>query len=460
MNNSQVDQLFSYFNELGKGKKILLVLRNDVDYDTISGMIAFKSIVEEAYQNTVDIVFNKEVSAKYKKLLERYGITYTTKLAKTKYIIKINYADESGAEIDRIKWDDDGEDLFLYITPLKGKFDFSRVSFNKAGADYDSVVVFGCRNLSWLDPIYSQSEYLFQDASVVNFNNLSGNQIFGNLKVGEEGVPISVVVYYFAKRLNVFSSKDTEKVKNIVASLTEGVLSSIQIMQIGEVPDGAAGVISELSSVGGNIKQAFSDIYMFYQKGAVELQRIIMKNMKNDEKSGVYWSVVNKSEIKNAIGFVSDVDMGGKTIFNIAANHKIAFVLYEYEKEVKGVLEVNDRNLNAKEIVGNYTMGGDKYRTVFVAKDRLVSTVEKELLSNIKSILGVEISATEKYNSSQPEMKSEKVESDSSSKDEEKPKQEADHNNEPKGKSGESKNSGGLITPPPLVSGTSAKDSK
>lgn len=382
MDSPQVDQLVKFFDDKIKQKKLLIVSRESANYDTIAGLIAMKDMLEEYYGCEVDVAFNEKPTGKNAVLLSRYGVEYVTKLERPQYIIKIRYGGDGDAVIDEAKWENDGENLFVFITPLKGKFDFSRVTFEQVGAAYETVIVFGCKTLSDIDPLYSDNAFLFESLHKVNINNEEGEDTYGDVKLSVPEFAISEIVYSVAKKIGLQSKPDGDKKSRIIQVLVEGVTAYLELMQVGDTSKTAIATLNELVGTGGNMKTAFNDIYSYTSPAYVGFLNRMFENVKENADSGVIWSLISKSDMEDKLGVVESLDIGGKIPFNITNDYKTAFVLYQTgDNETRGVLEVNDVSLNARDIGGEYVVGGNKSRVILLAKDKSYGEMEEILLS-------------------------------------------------------------------------------
>jgi hypothetical protein len=95
------------------------------------------------------------------------------------FVLKL---DVSKAEVDKLRYEVDNGKLNIFITPFKGSFAPSDVTFDygeAAGGGYDLVIVLGVPNRSRMDRLYEQNADMFAQIPLVNIDFHRSNENYG-----------------------------------------------------------------------------------------------------------------------------------------------------------------------------------------------------------------------------------------------------------------------------------------
>jgi hypothetical protein len=258
MNNTSNIKTFVNFSKKNfQDKKVLLIAKADSSYESICGLISLKLLMEQELNSEVDIAFEKDPAGRIKDLLNQNNVDYKTSLQKPKYIIRINYGDSPETEIDKIKWEADDQNVFLFITPIKGPFDFDRVHFDQVGTAYESIVTVGVDNLDSLGKLYSENQYLFEIVEKITINNSEEEDLEGDVVLNNPEKGISEIVVEILKEIGFEGNSDSQ----VVRLLTQGCLAYLDIRKPGSMPKYIMHSLSDLVELGGNVKTAYQGLY-------------------------------------------------------------------------------------------------------------------------------------------------------------------------------------------------------
>lgn len=98
------------------------------------------------------------------------------------FILKV---DLSKAEVDKIKYTVDDGKLNVHVTPFKGGFAPSDVTFGYGGFHYDVAMVLGVPARSRLDRVFEQNSQLFNEVPILNIDFHRSNENYGAVNLIE-----------------------------------------------------------------------------------------------------------------------------------------------------------------------------------------------------------------------------------------------------------------------------------
>ncbi|HEY2004412.1 MAG TPA: DHH family phosphoesterase [Candidatus Saccharimonadia bacterium] len=98
------------------------------------------------------------------------------------FVLKV---DVSKAEVDKLRYEVQDGKLHIFITPFKGGFAPSDVTFDYGTFHYDLAIVLGVPTRARLDRIYEQNQQTFADIPVVNIDFHRSNENYGAVNLIE-----------------------------------------------------------------------------------------------------------------------------------------------------------------------------------------------------------------------------------------------------------------------------------
>ncbi len=98
------------------------------------------------------------------------------------FILKV---DVSKTEVDKLRYEVEDNKLNVYITPFKGKFAPSDVTFGYGGFHYDLAIVLGVPKRDRIDRVYADNKAVFDSIPVVNIDFHRINENYGAVNLVE-----------------------------------------------------------------------------------------------------------------------------------------------------------------------------------------------------------------------------------------------------------------------------------
>jgi hypothetical protein len=98
------------------------------------------------------------------------------------FVLKL---DVSKVEVDKLRYEVEGSKLNIYLTPFKGAFAPSDVTFGYGEFHYDLAIVLGVPTRARIDRIYEQNAASFETIPVVNLDFHRSNENYGAVNLIE-----------------------------------------------------------------------------------------------------------------------------------------------------------------------------------------------------------------------------------------------------------------------------------
>lgn len=98
------------------------------------------------------------------------------------FILKV---DVSKSEVDKLRYEVEGSKLMIHITPTKGGFAPSDVTFDYGDFQYDLAIVLGVPSRTRIDRIYHDQQGIFNSIPLVNIDFHRSNESYGAINLIE-----------------------------------------------------------------------------------------------------------------------------------------------------------------------------------------------------------------------------------------------------------------------------------
>jgi phosphoesterase RecJ-like protein len=98
------------------------------------------------------------------------------------FIVKV---DTKKAQVDKLRYEVEGDKLNIYVTPYKGGFAPSDVTYDYGSYRYDLVIVLGVPTRARIDRVYTDSPELFANLPIVNLDFHRSNEQYGAINLIE-----------------------------------------------------------------------------------------------------------------------------------------------------------------------------------------------------------------------------------------------------------------------------------
>ena len=158
---------------------ILIITGQHPSVDQVASTIALSAILRK---------FGKKVSAIISDSLPaQINFLEPTNLDRSMsglrdFILKV---DVRKAELDKLRYEVENDKLNIYITPFRGSFAPSDVTFDYGNYQYDIVITLGVPTRNRLDRIFEQNQSVFANLPIINVDFHRSNENYGAINLIE-----------------------------------------------------------------------------------------------------------------------------------------------------------------------------------------------------------------------------------------------------------------------------------
>lgn len=135
------------------------------------------------------------------------------------FIVRV---DLTRAEVDKLKYTIEGSKLNIHVTPFKGGFAPSDVSYGYGPYQFDLVIVLGVSSSSRIDRVYQEHAGVLSDVPIINIDFHRSNEHYGAVNLVEPyASSLAEILVALAESLQTGIIDET-----IATSLLTGIMAS------------------------------------------------------------------------------------------------------------------------------------------------------------------------------------------------------------------------------------------
>jgi len=276
-----------------------------------------------------------------------------------------------------------GNAFNLYITPEKETIDPRDFSFIPAKFKYDLVIVLGCASLDQLGNLKEKNSDLFFEVPIVNIDNSSANENFGQINLVElTSSSISEIVSEFAKQMG-----EKQLDEKCAECFLAGIISATSNFQSSQTTPQTFLAASWLIEKGADQQRIIRHLLKTQSFPFMKLWGRVMARLNWNESLKLAWSLVSIEDFVQSRTTAEDLPLILERIRdNFSSGNIFAIIFSESLKKNLALVSSNDRKIIEalqKNPGGEMT---DGYLSIIFENKDILET-EKELLSKLESLV-------------------------------------------------------------------------
>lgn len=310
------------FEELAKATKVLIALPQQLQTDNTASGIALALFLRK---------MGKEVTvASAGAVPQELSFLPTTvpfehELGSNKnFIIRLSTKE---AAVSEISYHADPEALNIYVKPKSGSFRSEDVSFVAESSSFSLIIIIDSMSLESLGSLFEQNTELFFNTPKVNIDNHPGNQYFGAINIVDMNAGSIAEIL-----ADVFEASDKSLIdEDIATCLLTGIIEKTNSFQHTQTTPHAFVKASELLALGGRQQDIVRALYKTKPLSLLKLWGRALARLQTLGKSGVMYSVLNKSDFEKSDATAADLPGVLKELLENISGYDVVLVLAETE---------------------------------------------------------------------------------------------------------------------------------
>jgi len=268
----------------------------------------------------------------------------------------------------------------IYITPEREAIDPRDFSFVPAKFKYDLVIVLGCSDLDRLGDLKEKNSDLFFELPVVNIDNASGNENFGQINL------VDITASSLAEILAELFKSSWEKQTNqdIAQCLLAGLISATHNFQSKRTTPQTFLAASWLIEKGADQQEIVRNLFKTQSFSFMKLWGRVMARLQWDEKLKIAWSTISLEDFVQSRTKPEELPLVLEKVKDNFSAGKIFAILYSETLGRSIALVRNSDSESLKNIQKN--LGGEikNGHLEMIFEDKNILEAEKELLAKLK----------------------------------------------------------------------------
>lgn len=273
--------------------------------------------------------------------------------------------------------------LDIVITPKKGQFTGSMVSFPKGEFNFDAIIVLDSPDLERVGRLYEENSDIFFEVPVINIDHHSGNDHFGKINfVDLTATSTSEILVSIIESLTGDPKFFDE---NIATNLLTGIVTDTNSFQNTNTTPKSLTVAAQLVASGGRQQEIIKEIYKTKSFSTLRLWGRALSNLHDEEEYSFIWSEVSKNDYLET-GSNEDESAGLiDELLKTASGVEFALLLSEKEGDIHGSLRATSPSHDVREIAALFDGGGHTAAAGFQLIGTTLEESRDKIINKIKS---------------------------------------------------------------------------
>lgn len=296
------------------------------------------------------------------------------------FIIALNLQDK---KIDEFSYDLKDNQLQVYILPQEGNFSQEDITVHNSAYRFDCIITLDTPELESLGKMYSGQPEFFFHTPIINIDHNISNENYGQLNLVDLTTSsVSEILYHLMQQI------DPSLIDEPMATLLlAGMISKTQSFKAPNITPQTLRAASDLINQGAEREKIITHFYRTRTLPALKLWGRVLARLQHDKYLKLVWSAVPHTDFVKSGAEEKDIKGVAEEIIANSPQAEIILLLYEKSNhEISGQLHASE-NHDAKYLLNNFEISGNKTFVTFAIKDKSLSEVEAEAVNEIRSKL-------------------------------------------------------------------------
>jgi nanoRNase/pAp phosphatase (c-di-AMP/oligoRNAs hydrolase) len=352
------------FEQINKASNILVTFSNDWSGDAISSALAMFLFLKKL-DKKITIIADFNHKNDIFSFLPNFNEIKNNLAGIQNFIITLNL---KNTKAEQVKYKIEDEKLNFIITPEKGSFSAVDISSSAGEYNFNLIITLDTPDLESLGEIYENNTDFFYHTPIINIDNHSGNESFGQINLIELTSVATAEILF-----TLFNDYSREIIdENIATCLLTGMIDKTRSFKTQNITPNSLTIASQLIALGAERDNIVNKLYRSRSLGVLKLWGRVLARLASDESASIIWSVITSHDFaKTASSEKNLLDVIDELIISIPTAKVIALI---YEDEQKSdnlpqttALIFSVRNIDSLQLIKELSPVGTKK----IAKIRL-----------------------------------------------------------------------------------------
>ncbi len=228
------------------------------------------------------------------------------------------------------------DELRIFLTPENGAIDPRDFSFIPAKFKFDLAIVIGSPDKEHLGKVYEENPDIFYEVPIVNIDNHSDNELFGQVNL------VDMTASSSAEMVAEMLERGTlgDLIPTVTESLLAGIVSATESFQKKNTTPKCLQIASRLMDRGADQQKIIRSLYKTQPLHLLKLWGRVMANVKWNEQLKLIWAQVSVEDLVQARASAFDLPSVLEKIRGNYSSGNYFLILYpESASQVRGLIK-------------------------------------------------------------------------------------------------------------------------
>ncbi len=285
--------------------------------------------------------------------------------------------------LGEFNYDIKDDHLKIYLSPKKGEFNHSQISISPSDFKYDLIIILSSPDLDSLGDIYYNHTQLFYHVPIINIDNSSANENYGQINyININFASTSEIIYKLIEYYNT-SFIDPP----IATALLTGLIIKTNTFRNSNINPQTLKHAADLIKQGAERQSIINNLNSHKNLPTLNLWGRALARLKQDTHYKLAWSMISQTDFNKSGAQAHQLSGIVDELINNSPQIEIIVLLYESPQgNIVGELHTS-QNHNALELTLPFEGQGSQNTASFILKTNRLIEAENQVINKIRQRL-------------------------------------------------------------------------
>ncbi|MDO8669527.1 MAG: hypothetical protein Q7K65_04495 [Candidatus Buchananbacteria bacterium] len=367
------------FELIKKNRSILIVFKKDWTGDSLSSALALYRLLKKIDKRVDVVCQNFEPSTS----LSFLGTSEVNNKIEglQKFVISI---DTSKTKAGEFYFDNENDQLNIYVSPKNGQFKPEDVSAKIASYKYDLIFTVNSPDLESLGEIYENHGDFFYSTPKINLDNSNKNEYFGDINIVDlTSSSTAEIVYTLIKNFD-----ENLIDEDIATYLLCGIITSTKNFKTLNVSPKTLSAASLLITKGARREQIIQNLYQTRFLSTLKLWGRVLSRLNNDLDDKLVWSTISSQDfLETATSHDEIIEVIDELIVSMPKTEIIVLIYEKRETNNIACVVYAAKNFDSLFMCRRFNPTGNAQMSKFNLSHMTLAEAERTVIEEIKQKL-------------------------------------------------------------------------
>ena len=359
-------------NLIERAQNILIVPAQEIQGDNLGSALALLFTLKKLGKNANILI---------EKIPEKFQFLTAPQTTDSQDFVI--FIDGSEKEISEMRYEKNEKGLKIYLTLKKGEINEKDVSFSTFNQKPNLLITLGAKSLEDLGNFFQQNSRIFYETPILNIDNQSSNENFGEINLVETTCSLSETSTKLIKLMEGIDEGLLDE--NIATCLLTGVVCASQNFRNSKTKPKTFEVSAFLIEKGADHQKITQRLYKQKSVSQIKILGRILEKLNLDEERELYCSSLTKKDFQDCGAQPKDLSFAVEELrfsFRYLPNLLILWESHASPALIKGIFYSQKPALIEK-ILENYESVSRGEGTLFLIRDSNLESAKENILKTL-----------------------------------------------------------------------------